>query len=224
MRGCGSVLPGWYCKVGPLLEFDLPYEYFDFACDLGNLTNPQLKELIARVVAKEFLIFVSEDWNADKKKHGCIFLIRDSDYKKLDVADRIELDRMKDRYEQALKDSVIDRMILAPLAYCIDVAGEIKKKKSAIGEGQTTKEKQKRRSPIARVQSLYEAIEDWVYNDHTATRTAIEGKWELGQGALSKPDAKEIEKKIRDKKAKASMTDRKVSKEVGDDYLNEIKK
>jgi len=201
--------------------FDVPDRYISLACNLCDLTDPQLTELITRV-SKKHAIGISEDWNTDKKKCDKIFLIRDSDYKNLDDVDKIELERMKKYYERAKDNFDFDARFIAPLKCCLEVAEDVRKSKSSDSKSQAEPKKQKRRTHEEMEQILTEAIKDRLSNP-TITKAAIEKKWELGAGTLSKPKAKELEQKIKEVILKATMRDRKVSKEVGDELLHSLK-
>jgi len=102
----------------------VPDQHFSFACDLENLTESQLESLLL-LVNQKYKIRICENWDADQKAHGVIFLIRDTDYKNLDAADRVELDRMKERYKQAKESFTFDATIIAPLAHCVNIADDI---------------------------------------------------------------------------------------------------
>ena len=97
------------------------YRYVSFAHGLDNLTGSQLESLLL-LVGQKYCIRISKGWNVDKEEYGIIFLIKDADYQKLEVADKINLDRWKKWYERAIDDFGVDATVIAPhhVVLCFD--------------------------------------------------------------------------------------------------------
>lgn len=102
------------------------YDCANYACGLEDLTASHLEELKERAsecVGENVEIHISKNWKVDQYKHDIIFLIEN---KNLDATDEINIVRMKDGYEQAIKDTRIDPTVLAPLGNCIKIAENIR--------------------------------------------------------------------------------------------------
>ena len=139
------------CQTEGLEQYFDPYHchwrdtnrYVSLAYDLGDLTDSQLQSLLS-LVGQKYKIHHGY-WSADQKKHGVIFLVKYHDAQNLGVVARIEqqrvrltLEQMQDRYERAIEDSRFDAKRLAPLAYCIAVAEDIRDSQSAASQPVTT--------------------------------------------------------------------------------------
>lgn len=110
--------------------------FMSFAAELDDLTDAQLEELKNRV-GREIEIRMSEDWNADQKEHGIIFLIRASVYEYLgtqhhaDAATKLDLKTMRQQYVDAKTHKQFDKTIIAPLTHCVICANHVRKSQSA---------------------------------------------------------------------------------------------
>ena len=113
--------------------------FMSFAADLGDLTEAQLEELKNRVGEERFEITVSDNWIADQKRLGTIFLISDSVYegigkhKHVGAATKLDLKVMRQRYVDAKTHRQFDKTIIAPLTHCIIHAEDIRDSKPATG-------------------------------------------------------------------------------------------
>ena len=105
--------------------------YATFVRFLGELTDEQLELLIKYGEEEGLKICVSEDWIAEQKKHGIVFLMSRSDYDTFGVsvndAIKIDLKRALRRYSQAVDDDEVDARVFEPLAFCFNRADGIRK-------------------------------------------------------------------------------------------------
>ena len=114
---------------------DPSVHYVTFVRCLGSLTEAQLEELENRAVEEGLKIQISEDWIAEQKEYGIVFLMRGTDYNDWGVsvndANKVCLKRAKRRYRRAVKDDDVDAMVFEPLAFCFNRAVAIRNVQSA---------------------------------------------------------------------------------------------
>ena len=123
----------YYDKPRPLRN-SLDDYVISLAKELPDLNDTQLESLLT-IVSKKYAIRVSEDWSVDKNERGVVYLMSDAVFqhlaKNLDDADKLDLKRMRDRYNRAKRGvNHFDSSILKPLLHCINWANTYKNSQS----------------------------------------------------------------------------------------------
>ena len=114
--------------------------FMSFAYYLEGLNDSQLKMLLS-IVEQKYKIRESTNWITEQNESDIIFLIEGSRYDNLgkeDAAAKLALKDMVGRYSQAKGNRQFDKTIIAPLAYCINHARQLRNLARADETSQST--------------------------------------------------------------------------------------